>query len=295
MNRKFNLSIIVLFTLAFTFSGCKHKRVKPKYHNSHSNYYHKQNYNNSYRNQYYNHTQQQLPPPRDMEYPNRYSSSYRGYRGKSNGYGAYRPIRTTMERPKVSHSMSELTRDSANVKPTLVYSYPKNSTFGGATPVNLEPIKYKMLDYINNLREHGTVCSNPSPAINWNRNLENASNMHARDMAVNKFLGHLGSGGTTDLAKRAIGSRSNFYERIIYSGYPVKPGELAGEILTYTKFRIVGNQDPYANFQHAIDNFLRSSRHCQILTNPRFKDVGISAYKDNEKMYWVIEFGEANY
>jgi len=43
---------------------------------------------------------------------------------------------------------------------------------------------------------------------------------------------------------------------------------------------------------HAVANFQKSPRHCQIIMNPRFKDMGLSAYKDNEKIYWVIEYGE---
>jgi len=285
MNKRFKLAFLLLVSIAFLVSGCKHKKAKPRYHKTHTRDYGNNNYQRDYQ-------QFNRPVPRDMEYPQNYPS----IPARTNsGYGTYQAPTRHIQKPKISRSMEELTRDSGKVKPTLVYSYPKNASVGGAIFVNLTPIKYRMLEYINSLRTHGTVCSNPSPPIGWNRSLENAASMHARDMAANRFLGHLGSGGVTDLAKRATGGRSNFYERIIYAGYPVKSGELAGEILTYTKFRIVGNQDPYANFEHAIDNFLRSPRHCSILTNPRFKDVGVAAYRDSEKIYWVIEFGEVNY
>jgi len=69
-------------------------------------------------------------------------------------------------------------------------------------------------------------------------------------MSVNKFISHLGSGSMYDLAKKAPGQKSNFYDRIIYAGYPIKPSELAGEILTYTKDRIVGSKDVYEHFVH---------------------------------------------
>ena len=194
-----------------------------------------------------------------------------------------------------AHSMSELDNQSRSVRPTMVYSYPANAKIGNATVVDLRPIRYKVLNYLNSVRANGSVCSSSAPPVTFNAELEQAALAHSKDMAVNNFLGHLGSGKMTDTAKKAPGRGSNFYERILYSGYPIKPGSLAGEILTYTKFRIVGSKDPYKNFVHAVNNFLKSSRHCQILMNPRFKDVGIAAYRDNEKIYWTIEFGEVKY
>jgi len=194
-----------------------------------------------------------------------------------------------------AHSMSDLDNQSRNVKPTLVYSYPKSVNMGNAIFVDLGAIKYKLLNYLNSVRSHGNSCGPSAPPVTWNRELELASIAHSKDMAINNFLGHLGSGKATDPARKGPGQGSNFYERIMYSGYPIKPGSLAGEILTYTKFRIVGNQEPYEHFVHAINNFLKSPAHCHIMMNPRFKDVGIAAYKDKEKMYWTIEFGEIKY
>lgn len=194
-----------------------------------------------------------------------------------------------------AHSMSDLDNQSRSVKPHLVYSYPKNARFGNASFVDLGPLKNKILNYINNIRAQGNSCGPSAPPLGWNPKLENAAVMHAQDMASKGFLGHMGSGQDTDPARKAPGQGSNFYERIIYSGYPIKPGEVAGEILTYTKYTIVGNQDPYANFTHAVDNFLRSKAHCEIMMNRRFHDMGVASYKDQEKMYWVIEFAEVNY
>ena len=194
-----------------------------------------------------------------------------------------------------AHSMKDLDNQSRSVKPHLVYSYPKNARFGNASFVDLAPLKYKILKYINSVRSQGNSCGPAAPPLGWNTKLENAAVMHAQDMASKGFLGHLGSGQDTDPAKKGPGQGSNFYERIIYAGYPIKPGEVAGEILTYTKYTIVGNKDAYAHFSHAVDNFLRSKAHCEILMNRRFHDVGVASYKDHEKMYWVIEFAEVNY
>ncbi len=188
---------------------------------------------------------------------------------------------------KVSRSMRELDRDSASVRPTLVYSNFVNRVNYSAQSVDLTPIKGKILNYINALR-----ASRGAGALRWSQSLENAASAHSGDMATNNFLGHIGSGKATDLARKSNGRGSNFYERIVRFGYPMKAGELAGEILTYTKDRVVGNRDNYFHFIHAMDNFQRSSRHSMLLMNPRFRDVGVSAYRDRGRVYWSIEFGE---
>jgi len=219
------------------------------------------------------------------------------------GCGYHRKVRhknssypyTSSHTMRPAHSMSDLDNQSRNVKPTLVYSYPKSVNMGNATFVELGAVKYKLLNYLNSVRAHNNSCGQAAPPVTWNRELELASVAHSKDMAVNNFLGHLGSGKATDPARKGPGQGSNFYERIMYSGYPIKPGSLAGEVITYTKFRIVGNQEPYEHFVHAINNFLKSPAHCHIMMNPRFKDVGIAAYKDKEKIYWTIEFGEIKY
>lgn len=194
-----------------------------------------------------------------------------------------------------AHNMNDLDRQSRSVKPHLIYSYPKSSREEDANFVNLDPIKYKVLNYINNIRAKGNSCGPSAPPLTWNKELEDAAISHAQDMSSKNFLGHMGSGSDTDPAKKAPGQGSNFYERIIYFGYPIKPQEVAGEIITYTKFRVVGNQAPYEHFTHAVNNFLHSPKHCSILMNPRFHDIGVASYKDNEKMFWVIEFAEVNY
>jgi len=194
-----------------------------------------------------------------------------------------------------ARSMSELNNQSRNTKPHMIYSYPANMQIGNAQFVDLSNLKFKMLNYVNSIRAHGTVCGGSTRPVDWNNELALTALEHSKDMAANNFLGHMGSGTLTDPARKREGVGSNFYERIMYHGYPIKPGSLAGEIITYSKFNIVGNQDPYQHFVHAVNNLLKSSTHCRIIMNPRFKDVGIAAYKDNEKMFWTFEFGEIRY
>lgn len=194
-----------------------------------------------------------------------------------------------------AHSMHQVNHQSANVQPHMISSYPANAKIGNATFIDLTQEKFKILNYINSVRARGNECGEPSQPLGWNRELATAAKAHARDMAANGFLGHMGSGTALDEAKKAPGQGSNFYERILYYGYPIKAGQLAGEIISYTKFNIVGNEETYPHLVHAINNFLKSPTHCGLLMNSRFHDAGVAAYKDQEKIYWVIEFGELSY
>jgi len=189
---------------------------------------------------------------------------------------------------KVANNMKDLDYISANTKPTMVYTYPQAKLPDNVYFVNLKPYKNIAIRIINDVRAKARVG-----AVRWNEYLAKAASAHARDMASNNFLGHLGSGKALDFARKGPGRGSNFYERIIFFGYPIRPSELAGEILTYTKDHIVLSREPMPHFKHAISNFLKSPAHATILRNNRFKDVGVAAYRAGEKIYWVLEFGES--
>ena len=262
---QFKYLFALLLTVAFFLSSCSKRHVKHK-----TKYRDTSNYTST------------MAPADSMSDLDRQSRTVKPHYMQSSGMTP-------------AKNMNELDRQSRSVKPHLIYSYPKNTREGDANFVNLDPFKYKILNYINNIRAKGNTCGPSAPPLGWNVKLEDAAIAHAQDMSSKNFLGHMGSGSDTDPAKKAPGQGSNFYERIIYFGYPIKPREVAGEIITYTKYRIVGNQAPYEHFTHAVDNFLRSPTHCGLLMNPRFHDVGVASYKDNEKMFWVIEFAEVNY
>ena len=201
---------------------------------------------------------------------------------------AYKPpVRTSTHHVQVANSMSQLDAISANTKPTMIYSYPKTQLPDNVQFINLKPFKSIIINTINQVRSNYSASG-----VSWNSLLSKAANAHARDMASNNFLGHLGSGKYLDFARKAPGVGSNFYERILFFGYPIKPRQLAGEILTYTKDNIVGSKEPMPHFKHSIENFLKSPAHASILKNSRFTDVGVAAYRASNKIYWVIEFGE---
>jgi len=260
--------IIYLMGATMIFGGCAtHKNVAPKY------------------NKRINHTSKPLPA----------AYSYPRVMISNSGSKVYDPYAIRgIHKPKISRSLSELDRDSRSVKPTLVYSKPVRNINYSTRSIDISPYKSKILSYINSLRATGGTCGAPTHGVRWSSSLENAASAHAGDMATNNFLGHMGSGGATDLARKANGRGSNFYERIMRFGYPIQGGGLAGEVVTYTKDSVVGNADPYFHFIHAMDNFQRSARHCSIIMNPRFQDVGVSAYRGNDKTYWVIEFAQGS-
>ncbi len=279
--------LLIFIVLLALFSGCASKKSPRKRSITHPQL---NNYQNSYPRAAYS---------PNLNYPPQQPLAPRGVTPASASYpmAPYQPRNTYSysARPKVARSMQELDRLSAQTKPHYVVSLPRATVNNDINLLNLEPIKYKMINYVNSIRANGGYCNPPAPPLGWSRELASAATSHAKDMAVNNFLGHLGSGTMYDVARKAPGAGSNFYERIIASGYPIRSGELAGEILTYTKDSTVGSQDAYEHFVHAIQNFLKSPQHCSVLTNPRFRDMGIAGYRGENKTYWVINFGELNY
>jgi len=152
--------------------------------------------------------------------------------------------------------------------------------------------KLKALNYINQIRAKGTKCSPPAPPLKLNKFLEDAANAHAKDMALNNFLEHTGSGTQTDPAKPTNGIGSIFYERILFFGYPAKPYDLTGENITFTKFKTLRTKNLFKHFKKAVKIFLDDPPHCKIFMNPRFQDVGIGIFKTDKRYYWVLDFGE---
>jgi len=153
--------------------------------------------------------------------------------------------------------------------------------------------KSKAIAYINSIRQKGAPCAPFAPPLRLNSHLEAAANAHAKDMAINNFLKHTGSGTIVDIAKPSNGVGSLFFERIIFFGYPVKPKQLTGENITYTKIKVVGTKDEFTHFKRAVNNLIADPPHCVIFMNPRFQDVGIGLFKTDKRYYWVLDFAEA--
>ncbi len=221
-----------------------------------------------------------------IDNPNRYVQNFVHLSNSTQNFSNGAPM-------KIARNRNEITQQAIRTKPIYV-SYqplhiPSNVEF-----VNLSAYRNIMLQIINSLRAQ-TVGNYPGMSFQpvvWNRYLAKAAEAHARDMAVHNFISHLGSGGRTDYARKAPGQGSTFYDRIIFYGYPAKPGHLAGEILTITKDKIVGTRDVMPHFKHAIENFLRSKKHTYVLENPRLNRIGIAAYRAGNHICWVMELVE---
>jgi uncharacterized protein YkwD len=158
--------------------------------------------------------------------------------------------------------------------------------------VNLSPYQAEFVNEIANIRAKGAKCGGPVDALRRNPQLEAAAKAHAKDMAVNHFVQHDGSGTVTDPARKANGKGSTFIDRIIFFGYPAKTHDLLGETIAYTKNSVIRSKDIKKHFKRALQIILNDPPHCKILMNPRFKDIGIGAYKVYNGYYWAIDYGE---
>jgi len=159
--------------------------------------------------------------------------------------------------------------------------------------VNIDNFKDEMLQYLNDVRATGNSCSGPiNKSLQWNGVLQQAATVHAKDMALNNIFSHNGSGTSQDIAKKAQGVGSRFYERISYFGYPVRANTIIGETLGMSKTNLTHSNKLFPNFKREINNLLNSTRHCAIIMNPRFDYVGIGIYKVLNKYYFVFDFAQ---
>ena len=285
----FNITLLSIIFIFLT-SGCSsHRRLKAHHNYKHKTYSHS-NYarNSPYAPVGYNpNGSTRAPNSYGNSYPQRGSYSRAGVSSRSNydSYRAQAPL-------KIATNANEIDNQARSTKPMYIASQPMRMP-SDVRFMNLSTYRNVMTSIINRTRASsmGGYPGTNVPVI-WNRFLTKAAEAHARDMAVHKFISHLGSGDRTDYARKGPGQGSNFYERIIFYGYPAKPGNTAGEILTVTKDSIVGTQEIMPHFQHAIENFLKSQKHSYVLKNPRLNRVGVAAYRAGKAIYWVIELVE---
>ena len=150
----------------------------------------------------------------------------------------------------------------------------------------------EMLDYINSYRVKGASCAPATHPLNWENHLEVAAQSHARDMAINNYVKHIGSGTDLDPAKSEYNTGSTFIERILYFGYPGKPSDLLGENLNRVSIKMTKSSDLMTNYKRAVDNLIKDKAHCEILMNPRFKDVGAAIVRNGDYYFFAMELGE---
>ncbi len=177
------------------------------------------------------------------------------------------------------------------MKEAAIHNKTSLDRFSSSYKSNVYFNKRELLAMINAIRVSGTYCAPATSPLRLNKYLEQAAISHARDMALNNFLSHIGSGTSSDPARKAPGVGSNFMERIIFFGYPMRAYDLVGENVTLTKTKRQ-RLSIKKHFQKALKLYVEDPPHCKILMNPRFRDVGIGVYKKGKKYYWVMDLGE---
>jgi uncharacterized protein YkwD len=139
--------------------------------------------------------------------------------------------------------------------------------------LNIEPETF--LNLINRARAQGHRCGGryypPVPPLRWNRDLLDAAQRHADDMASHGFMSHTGSDG------------SQPHERLDDTGYQAA---MSAENVAS------GYKTPVA----AINGWLASPSHCAALLNGGYVEMGV-AYAENprtrDRFYWTGVFASS--
>jgi len=153
-------------------------------------------------------------------------------------------------------------------------------------PISKAKIKH-YLSLINTIRAHAQDCGiygikPPAKPLKWNYSLYKAAYEHSRDMAMNSFLEHYGSGTKYDLTGKIYG-RSDHFLRAKANGY--KHNNYIGENIL--------NGNYHFSPKLVMKLFVTHDEHCPNMMNNRFKDVGV-AYYYNPKTgfeYWTVLLG----
>lgn len=124
-----------------------------------------------------------------------------------------------------------------------------------------------MLKKVNKLRTTGCFCDDQyMPAVGtltWNATLYKSALGHAKQMNRHNFFAHYSVDG------KDIGERLDEY------GYR---WQVAGENLG----------EGQKSFEEALEDWLDSKSHCQMLMNPKVDEMGLA----NHGRYWVQHFGK---
>lgn len=132
-------------------------------------------------------------------------------------------------------------------------------------------LERRVVELVNKARAKARKCGASSyraaPPLAWNNALGQAALTHSMDMALNGFLSHTGSDGSTP-GTRA--SKAGFKWKTI--------GEDVGQ----------GYRTP----EDAVQGWLRSEAHCKNIMSPEFREAGAArARSDTLRTYWAVAFG----
>ena len=165
-----------------------------------------------------------------------------------------------------------------------IYAKPKVNI----TPPPISKAKIdEYLKLINNLRSVSQNCGQfgvkpPAPKLKWSYELYKAAYEHSRDMAMNSFLEHYGSGTKYDLTGKIYGASDHFL-RAKANGY--KHNNYIGENILYGNYHFTPKL--------VMKLFIQHDEHCPNMMNPRFRDVGVAYYynKTTGNEFWTVLLG----
>lgn len=139
---------------------------------------------------------------------------------------------------------------------------------------NWASFETQVLNLVNQRRAAGATCGGVSkpavPAVALDTRLRCAARKHSKDMAVNNFFSHTGTGNTSP------------WDRMKSAGYTYNA---AGE-------NIAANQ---ATPEAVMTSWMNSTGHCNNIMNGSFKKLGVGYYYRASgatyKHYWTQDFG----
>lgn len=147
------------------------------------------------------------------------------------------------------------------------------------------------LDAINNARAIEQDCGiegikKAVGKLTWNDALYKAAYEHSEDLAQSDTFLHEGSGTNSDWTAQVqnLGKGSSLKDRVENNGY--SNWKTIGENISG------GNNQDLS--QEAIDAWIASDRHCAVLMNPDYKEVGMGHVEkigSNLTHYWTQNFG----
>lgn len=124
----------------------------------------------------------------------------------------------------------------------------------------------KMVSAINYIRTTGCRCGRkkmpPVAPIKWNDKLYQSASNFANEMKRTRRFDHVSRNGD-NVASRL--DKVGYYWQ--YSGENIGSGQ--------------------THFRQALEDWMASSSHCQMIMNPKMKDMGIG----RAGTYWVQHFG----
>jgi uncharacterized protein YkwD len=133
-------------------------------------------------------------------------------------------------------------------------------------------VRARVVDLVNAARAEARKCGRTrhaaAPPLTASRDLNEAAERHARDMARRKYFDHRGADG------------SQPKDRVLRAGYEPR---LTGENIAYGP----------KSAEEVVAGWLASPGHCENIMEPRFEHIGIgvATARGNGRIYWVQTFG----